>query len=71
MPSNAKKLIIEFYDASDSNPQNNFNEEDFNSTDRSEFDDDDKIFYTKIGKTEVLVDKILQNLLVSKVIKFC
>ena len=38
-------------------------DDDNNVTDRSDFDDDDKIFYTKIGKTELLIDKILSNLL--------
>jgi len=35
-----------------------------NMTDRSEFEDDDKILYHRIGKTEIPLDKILSNLLV-------
>jgi hypothetical protein len=42
-------------------------DEDANNTNRSDFDDDDKIFYTKIGKTEISIDKILSNLLVNEV----
>ena len=34
-----------------------------NMTDRSDFDDEDKIFYTFIGKTEMSIDKVLANLL--------
>ena len=36
-----------------------------NRTERSEFDDDDKILYTKIGRTELKIDKILKQLLVN------
>jgi hypothetical protein len=39
-------------------------EEIMNKTERSEYDDEDKILYQKIGKTEVNVDKILKMLLV-------
>lgn len=36
-----------------------------NLTDKSDFEiDEDKILYTKIGKTEILIDKVLSNLLV-------
>lgn len=35
-----------------------------NLTERSEFDDEDKILFTKIGKSEIAIDKILSNLLV-------
>ena len=34
---------------------------------KSDFDDEDKVFYTPIGKTELQIDKILQNLLVTDV----
>lgn len=69
MPSNAKKIIIEVYDAQDSeNLQKELENDELNSTDRSDFEvDEDKIFYTKIGKTEILIDKVLQNLLVQDV----
>jgi hypothetical protein len=34
--------------------------DELNMTDRSDLDnDEDRIFYTKIGKTEVQVDKVL------------
>ena len=42
-------------------------DDDMNTTERSDFDDEDKIFYNKIGKTEIQIDKILSNLLVSDV----
>jgi hypothetical protein len=35
-----------------------------NLTERSEFDDEDKILYQKIGKSEIAIDKVLSNLLV-------
>ncbi len=35
-----------------------------NRTERSEMDDDDKCMYTRIGKTEINVNKIFKNLLV-------
>ncbi|CDW77156.1 UNKNOWN [Stylonychia lemnae] len=45
--------------------QRDLDHDDLNSTDKSDYEnDDDKIFYTKIGKTEILIDKVLQNLLV-------
>jgi hypothetical protein len=37
-------------------------------TDRTDFDnDDDKVLYNKIGKTEIQIDKVLTNLLVTEV----
>jgi len=30
-------------------------------------DDDDKVLYPKIGKTEITIDKVLSNLLVNDV----
>lgn len=58
-------MIIEIYDAKDSDGVNpDMGEDSLNMTDRSEIDDDDKVFYTKIGKTELPIDKILTNLLV-------
>jgi len=62
IPEDARKLVIELYDAQDSDNSVG-QDDDHNVTDRSDFDDDDKIFYTKIGKTELLIDKILSNLL--------
>jgi hypothetical protein len=38
--------------------------DELNLTERSEFDDEDKILYTKIGKSEIAIDKVLSNLLV-------
>lgn len=58
-----KKLIVEVYDAQDSDNSAALHDSDNNVTDKSDFDDDDKIFYTKIGKTELNIDKILANLL--------
>lgn len=69
IPLDAKKLVIEVYDASDSDTINNELEaDDLNITDRSDLEnDDDKILYTKIGKTEIMVDKVLSNLLTTEV----
>eukprot|EP00347_Sterkiella_histriomuscorum_P021806 403332703 len=68
MPKDAKKIIIEVFDAQDSeNLQKELEQDDLNSTDRSDFEvDEDKIFYSKIGKTEIIIDKALQNLLVQE-----
>ncbi len=63
-------MIIEIYDAQDSDYATNpGTEDDLNQTERSEQDDEDKILYTKIGKTEILIDKILTNLLIQEVRK--
>jgi hypothetical protein len=71
MPNDSKKLILEIYDAQDSEGLGNDGEDSLNITDRSrsqisevEEDDDDKVFYTKIGRTELPIDKILTNLLI-------
>jgi hypothetical protein len=66
IPDDAKKFIIEIYDAQDSESTGgrDYEIDDMNLTDRSEFEDDDKILYTKIGKTEIPIDKVLSNLLV-------
>lgn len=65
MPVDAKKIIIEVYDAQDSESvHNELDQDDLNLTDRSDFDvDEDKILYTKVGKTEIPIDKVLSNLL--------
>ena len=60
IPDDAKKIIIELYDASDSTIEE---KDEISQSERSEPDDEDKIFYNKIGKTELLIDKVLQNLL--------
>ena len=66
VPKDSKKIIIEIYDAYDQNTiQKDFDEDEMNITDRSDFEvDEDKILYTKIGKTEINIDKVLTNLLV-------
>ena len=42
-------------------------EDDLNLTERSDFDDEDKVMHTFIGRTELTIDKILQQLLVVEV----
>lgn len=65
MPRDARKIVIEVYDAQDSENLQKELEEDLNSTDRSDFEvDEDRVFYTKVGKTEIVIDKVLQNLLI-------
>lgn len=45
--------------------QKELEQDDLNSTDRSDFEvDDDRVFYNKVGKTEIVIDKVLQNLLI-------
>ena len=61
---NSQKLIFEIYDASDSDAAaKSISYDQMDASSRSDFDDEDKIFFKKIGKTEIAVDKILQNLL--------
>lgn len=69
IPIDAKKIIIEVYDAQDSeSAYKDLDKDDLDSTDRSEFEaDEDKILYTKIGKTEIPIDKVLSNLLTIEV----
>lgn len=55
---------MEFYDAQDSEAM----EDELNLTERSDFDDEDKVMHTLIGRTELSIDKILQQLLVSDVL---
>ena len=54
------------YDCQDTDTTTNNNDDldDLNLTERSEFDDDDKILFTKIGTSEIPIDKVLSNLLV-------
>lgn len=68
LPVEAKKIVVEVYDAQDSDSvHGELNEEDLNMTDRSDLEtDEDKIFYTRIGRTETQVDKVLAQLLVSE-----
>jgi hypothetical protein len=66
LPDDGKKLILEFYNAVDSDSFDGGHSE---NNDRSNLtvntiDDTDKEQYVSIGRTEVTVDKILQNLLV-------
>ena len=56
IPDDAKKIILEFYDAQDSDA---LGEDDLNLTERSDFDDEDKVMHTFIGRTELNIDKIL------------
>ena len=69
MDKEARKVIIEVYDAQDSEISVNTGTEndDLSNTAKSDFDDDDKIFFTKIGRTEITVDKILTMLLINEV----
>ena len=70
MPSDAKKIKIVMYDCQDSETTQtrDIDEDDLNLTDRTDFDnDDDKVLYNKIGKTEIQIDKVLTNLLVTEV----
>ena len=62
----AKKIILDFYNAVDSE---SFDAGGQSETDRSNItvqtiDDNDKENYIKIGRTQISVDKIIQNLLV-------
>ena len=66
LPDDGKKLILEFYNAVDSDSFDGGHSE---NNDRSNLtvntiDDTDKEQYVKIGRTEVAIDKIIQNLLV-------
>ena len=73
MPSDAKKIKIVMYDCQDSETTQtrDIDEDDLNLTDRTDFDnDDDKVLYNKIGKTEIQIDKVLTNLLVTEVSLF-
>lgn len=59
LPFEAKKIVIEFYDA--------YTSQSFDSIDPDKDDsvmDNDKIQHSKIGQTEISVNKVIQNLLV-------
>ena len=61
--------MIEIYDCQDSAVESAKAEDsidDLNLTERSEFEDDDKILFSKIGKSEIAIDKVLSNLLVNQ-----
>ena len=69
IPTDAKKVMIEIYDCQDSAVESAKAEDsidDLNLTERSEFEDDDKILFSKIGKSEIAIDKVLSNLLVNQ-----
>lgn len=68
MPNDSKKIVLEIYDAQDSD---GLGEESMSRSNISEVDedDDDKVFYTKIGRTELPIDKILTNLLIQETVK--
>lgn len=51
------------FDASDSESRSHY-DDNISYADKSEIDDDDKVLYTKIGRTEISIDKVLSNLLV-------
>lgn len=55
--------MFEIYDAAESENAKNNPQEELDISERSEMDDDDKVLYKKIGKTEIQIDKILANLL--------
>lgn len=61
LPADAKKIIVEFYDAYNSQ---SFEQDDLSSIDRESEFDDDKIQHIRVGRTELSIDKILQNLIV-------
>ncbi len=60
----SKKIMIELYDTSESESRSQYGDDNISYADRSEIDDDDKVLYTKLGKTEISIDKVLSNLLV-------
>ena len=62
IPNDAKKIVVELYDASDSETKD-MDQDDVSLSQRS-LDDEDKILYNKIGRTEMAIDKVLSNLLV-------
>lgn len=67
IPSDASKIIIELYDASNSEEALNADFDDSRTMKSEMEDDDDKVLYPKIGKTEITIDKVLSNLLVNDV----
>lgn len=74
MPADAKKIKIVIYDCQDSETTQTreFDEDELNITERSDFEnDEDKVLYNKIGKTEIQIDKVLTNLLVTEVQSQC
>lgn len=52
--------MIEIYDAQDSEA----GKVDDSITEKSDIDDEDKVLFQLIGKTEISIDKVLSNLLV-------
>ena len=63
----AQKLAFELYDAQDSEFGQDMGDE-LNMTDKSELDDDDKLLYNIIGKSEIQLEKIFTNLLTNDVL---
>lgn len=57
------------YDASNSEEAQNTDFDDSRTMKSEMEDDDDKVMYPKIGKTEITIDKVLSNLLVNDVRK--
>ena len=57
------------YDASNSEEAQNTDFDDSRTMKSEMEDDDDKVMYPKIGKTEITIDKVLSNLLVNDVSK--
>ena len=55
------------YDASNSEEALNADFDDSRTMKSEMEDDDDKVLYPKIGKTEITIDKLLSNLLVNDV----
>lgn len=62
LPVDARRIVVEVFDAQDGDSKELG--EDLNMTDRSDLEnDEDKLFYTKIGKTEIQIDRVLTQLL--------
>lgn len=62
LPSDAEKIIIEFFDCSDTDMALGNTHE---MSQLEEEDDEDKVLFSYIGRSEIAVDKILTNLLVN------
>lgn len=63
IPSDANKIILEFYDTQNTSAAD-LAQLETSFVSESEPDDEDKKLFTKIGRTEISVDKVLSKLLV-------
>lgn len=64
LPEDGKKLILEVYNAVDSDSFDGAHSEDRSNLTVNTIEDTDKDQYVRIGRTEIAIDKIIQNLLV-------